>query len=197
VEAGADILAVGELGIGNTTAAAALASVFTGLAPEEIVGRGTGVADGALARKTEVVRAALERHRPSPSDPLGVLAAVGGLELAAMAGFLLEGARRQRPLVVDGFLAGVAALVARAMDPSVVPYLVASHVSAERGARAVLETLGLQPLLDLGLRLGEGTGACLAADLVRTAVKTQLSMATFATAGIIGRHGTDLPPAGR
>jgi nicotinate-nucleotide--dimethylbenzimidazole phosphoribosyltransferase len=190
VAGGADLMALGELGIGNTTAAAALASVFTGLSPGEIVGRGTGVDDAGLARKIEVVQAALDRHRPTRSDPVGALASVGGLELAAMTGFLLEAARHRRPVVFDGFLGAVAALVAQAIDPAVSGYLLASHLSAERGARAVLAALKLDPLLDLGLRLGEGTGAVIAADLVRTAVHAQVSMATFATAGIVGRNGT-------
>jgi nicotinate-nucleotide--dimethylbenzimidazole phosphoribosyltransferase len=193
VSRGADLLASGEIGIGNTTAAAALVCVFTGLSPSEIVGRGTGLDDAGVAHKQAVVADALALHHPDPADPVGVLASVGGLELAAIAGFLLEGARLRRPLVVDGFLGGAAALVARAIDSAVTPYLLASHLSSERGATHMLRVLGLTPVLDLGLRLGEGTGALLAAELVRTAVELQLSMATFATAGVVGRPGTDLP----
>jgi nicotinate-nucleotide--dimethylbenzimidazole phosphoribosyltransferase len=193
IDGGADLLAIGELGIGNTTAATALACVFTERPAQELVGRGTGVDDEGLARKLVAVSEAIERHAPSRSDPIAALAAVGGLELAAMAGFILEAARRQRPVVLDGFLGGVAALVAQAIDRGVWQYLLASHLSAERAARVVLDTLGLKPVFDLGLRLGEGTGAVIAADLVRAAVETQLSMATFATAGIVARVGTPVP----
>lgn len=191
-EAGVDLLALGELGIGNSTSAAALACAFTGLPPAALVGSGTGVEGEALRRKIAVVEEALALHRPDPSDPVGVLSAVGGLEIAALAGAIVEAARRRLPCIVDGFIVGAAALAACALEPGSAPFLLASHASAERGARAVLERLGLQPLLDLGLRLGEGTGAALAAGLVRTAVATQLSMATFATAGVVGRAGTEV-----
>jgi nicotinate-nucleotide--dimethylbenzimidazole phosphoribosyltransferase len=190
---GADLLALGEIGIANTTAAAALVCAFTGAPPEEIVGSGTGLGTEALAHKIAVVRDALALHRPAREDALSVLAALGGLEIAAMAGCALEAARHRLPVVVDGFIASAAALVAFRLDPAVTSYLLASHASAERGARAALRALGLSPLFDLGLRLGEGTGAVIAADLVRTAVVTQLSMATFATAGIVGRAGTETP----
>ncbi|GAC1341601.1 MAG: hypothetical protein NVSMB23_13350 [Myxococcales bacterium] len=188
---GADLLALGEIGIANTTAAAALVCAFTGAPPEEIVGSGTGLGSEALAHKIAVVRDALALHRPDCEDALSVLAALGGLEIAAMAGCALEAARHRLPVVLDGFIASAAALVAFRLEPSVSSYLLAAHASAERGARAALRALGLSPLLDLGLRLGEGTGAVIAADLLRTAVATQLSMATFATAGIVGRAGTE------
>jgi nicotinate-nucleotide--dimethylbenzimidazole phosphoribosyltransferase len=183
----ADLVAMGEVGIGNTTAAAALVCALTGASPGAVVGRGTGIDDRTAARKVGVVEEAIARI--GSRDPIDVLAAVGGLELAAMAGFALEAARAKVGVVLDGFLAGAAALVASALDPRVRPYFVASHASAERGHRIALEALGLTPLLDLGLRLGEGTGALVAMDLVRTAVTTQLEMATFATAGMVGRNG--------
>ncbi len=182
---GSTLVGVGEIGIGNTTAGAALVACFAGVDPEVACGRGTGVDDETLRRKIRVVREALALHRPDPADPIGALAAVGGLELAAMAGFLLRAASRRVPVVLDGFLAGASALVARALDPNVVGYLVASHASAERGARAALASLGLEPLLALGMRLGEGTGALLGIELVRSAVELQARMATFATAGIV------------
>jgi nicotinate-nucleotide--dimethylbenzimidazole phosphoribosyltransferase len=132
-----------------------------------------------------VVAEALARHAPSPQDPVGVLAAVGGLELAAMTGFLLRAAAHRIPVVLDGFLTMASALLARAMDPRVLCYLVASHASTERGAGVALTNLGLEPLLSLRLRLGEGTGALLGIELVRSAVELQARMATFATAGIV------------
>jgi nicotinate-nucleotide--dimethylbenzimidazole phosphoribosyltransferase len=190
---GADLLALGEIGIANTTPAAALVCAFTGAPPDEIVGSGTGLGTEALAHKIAVVRDALALHRPDREDALSVLAALGGLEIAAMAGCALEAARHRLPVVVDGFIASAAALVACRLDPAVTSYLLAAHASAERGARVALRALGLSPLFDLDLRLGEGTGAVIAADLVRTAVVTQLSMATFATAGIVGRAGTETP----
>jgi nicotinate-nucleotide--dimethylbenzimidazole phosphoribosyltransferase len=192
-----DLAAMGEVGIGNTTAAAALVCALTSAAPHDVVGRGTGLDDLAVARKTRVVEEALARFaRRSPGaqgDAIDVVAALGGLELAAMAGYAMGCARRRIPVVLDGFLAAAAALVARAIEPAVLPFLLASHASAERGHRIALDALGLVPLLDLGMRLGEGTGALLAMDLVRTAVTTQLEMATFATAGLVGRHGTPAP----
>jgi nicotinate-nucleotide--dimethylbenzimidazole phosphoribosyltransferase len=154
-----------------------------------VVGRGTGVDDAGLARKTAVVRDALARHRPDARDPLGVLAAVGGLEIAAMAGLMLEGAARRVPVVVDGFISGAAALIAVALAPAVRDYLCFSHLSAERGHRVVCDALDARPLLDLGLRLGEGTGAALAMSLLSAAVRLQAEMATFASAGVAGRDG--------
>jgi nicotinate-nucleotide--dimethylbenzimidazole phosphoribosyltransferase len=183
--AGRALAAVGEIGIGNTTAAAALVSVFTGADPDVTCGRGTGLDDATRARKVAVVRDALALHGPRATDPIGALAAVGGLEIAAIAGFLLEAAAHRMPVVLDGYVTNAAALVAQAVDPAVTGYLVASHESAEQGARVALEKLGLRPLLALGLRLGEGTGAVLAVDLVMAAVALQAGMATFATAGVV------------
>jgi nicotinate-nucleotide--dimethylbenzimidazole phosphoribosyltransferase len=189
IAAGASAIAVGEIGIGNTTASAALASAFLGVPPAAVVGRGTGIGDGVLARKIAVVEDALARHRHDTADPLGTLASVGGLEIAAIAGCALEAARRRIPVILDGFVTNAAALVAAQMDPNLRDHLVASHASPEPGAALVLSALGCAPLLDLRMRLGEGTGAALAANLLRAAVQTQLSMATFATAGIVGRAG--------
>jgi nicotinate-nucleotide--dimethylbenzimidazole phosphoribosyltransferase len=176
--------AVGEIGIGNTTSAAALISVFTGAPPEETCGRGTGIDDATHARKVLVVRDALARHQVSREAPLDALAAVGGLEIAAMVGFLVRSAALRLPVVLDGFVTNAAALVAHAVDAAVTSCLLASHASPEPGARIALERLGLTPLLSLGMRLGEGTGALLALDLVCSAVALQAEMATFATAGI-------------
>jgi nicotinate-nucleotide--dimethylbenzimidazole phosphoribosyltransferase len=182
--AGVTLLCGGDMGIGNTTAAAALVCALSGASPDEVVGRGTGVDGDALARKREVVRDALALHRPDADDPLGVLAALGGLELAALAGLYLGGAARRVPSIVDGFPASAAALVAVRLCPPLRDHLVLSHRSAEQGAPIVARAIGLQPLFDLGLRLGEGTGAVLAAQLVRAAVAVQHEMATFSTAGI-------------
>ena len=184
---GVALLGAGEMGIGNTTAAAAVVAALTGAAPELVVGRGTGVDDAGLARKIEVVRAALDRHAIDREDALGVLAAVGGLEIAAMAGLMLGAASRRVPVVVDGFISGAAALVATRLAPGVRAYLCFSHLSAERGHRVVCDALDARPLFDLGMRLGEGTGAALAINLLRAAVRLQSEMATFASAGVANR----------
>jgi len=184
---GVDLLGAGEMGIGNTTTAAAVVAALTGAAPETVVGRGTGVDDAGLARKIEVVRAALHHHRLDRADVLGVLAAVGGLEIAAMAGLMLGGAARRVPVVVDGFISGAAALVATRLQPGVRDFLCFSHLSAERGHRVVCDALDARPLFDLGMRLGEGTGAALAITLLRAAVGLQNEMATFASANVANR----------
>ena len=189
IAVGSTVIALGEIGIANTTSAAALVCAFTGVAPPQAVGRGTGIGDAVRTRKVAVVEAALARHRPDISDPLGVLAALGGLEIAALVGCMLEAARGRRPVVLDGLVTNAAALVAAALEPHVVGYLLAAHESPEPSARIALEHLQLRPLLELDMRLGEGTGACLGVALLRTAVLTQASMATFATAGIVGRSG--------
>ncbi len=181
---GAGILATGDMGIGNTTPAAALIAAFTGAEPSRVTGRGTGVDDETLARKTGVVAAALARHRPDPGDPLGVLAAVGGGEHAAIAGFVLGAAAHRVPVVVDGVIAVSGALAAAAFAPDAVGAMVAGHRSAEPGASVALAHLGLTPLVDLGLRLGEGTGAVLALPIVAAAVRVLHDVATFDSAGV-------------
>jgi nicotinate-nucleotide--dimethylbenzimidazole phosphoribosyltransferase len=185
---GAGIVGTGEVGIGNTTAAAALACAMTGAAPSDIVGRGTGIDDATHARKVAVIERALRRHAADAGDPLAVLASLGGLELAALVGFVLRATERRVPVVLDGFLAGVSALVARGIRPEVPRFVVASHASAERASGFILEELGLIPLLSLGMRLGEGTGAVLGIELVRSALALQAEMATFATAGVTRAH---------
>ncbi len=186
---GVAVVGLGEIGIGNTTSAAALTCVMAGRDAAEVVGRGTGVGEDVRARKIAVVRDALALHRPDPDDPLGTLAAVGGLEIAALVGCALEAARLRVPVVLDGFVTNAAALVAARIDPALRDYLLAAHASPEPGARVALAELGLAPLFDLGMRLGEGTGSALAIALLRTAVHTQRAMATFATAGLVGRAG--------
>ncbi|MGW3632253.1 nicotinate-nucleotide--dimethylbenzimidazole phosphoribosyltransferase [Streptomyces sp. NPDC005122] len=184
VAAGNKALLTGEMGIANTTASAALISVFTGADPSEVTGRGTGINDETLARKTEVVRRAVELHQPDPADPIGVLAAIGGLEHAAMVGLLLGGASLRTPVILDGVSAGAAALVARAIAPEVLAACIAGHRSAEPGHVAALNKLGLRPLIDLDLRLGEGTGALLALPVVQSAARAMHEVATFDSAGV-------------
>ncbi|WP_262284885.1 nicotinate-nucleotide--dimethylbenzimidazole phosphoribosyltransferase [Micromonospora sp. MA102] len=184
VDAGAGILLTGDMGIGNTTPAAALIAAFTGVDPAAATGRGTGVDDETYARKVGVVRAALDRHAPDPADPLGVLATVGGLEHAALAGLILGAAARRVPVLLDGVIAVSAALAAAAFAPDAVGAMVAGHRSAEPGATAALRHLGLDPLIDLGLRLGEGTGALLALPVVTGAVRVLHEVATFDSAGV-------------
>ncbi|MFE7763318.1 nicotinate-nucleotide--dimethylbenzimidazole phosphoribosyltransferase [Streptomyces sp. NPDC057438] len=184
VAAGNKALLTGEMGIANTTASAALIAVFTGADPAEVTGRGTGINDETLARKTEVVRRAIELHQPDPADPIGVLAAIGGFEHAAIVGLLLGGASLRTPVILDGVSAGAAALVARAIAPEVLAACIAGHRSAEPGHVAALQKLGLRPLVDLDLRLGEGTGALLALPVVQSAARAMHEVATFDSAGV-------------
>lgn len=178
-------LAVGEIGIGNTTTAAALVCVLTGADPRDAVGRGTGVDAAGLERKRDVVRAAVARHGLLADGP-AALSAVGGLELTALAGAMIEAARRRIPVILDGYATAVAALAAVRIEPAVAEVLLASHRSAEQGHRLALDELGLEPLLDLRLRLGEASGALLALPLVAAAGALHAEMATFAEAGVSG-----------
>jgi nicotinate-nucleotide--dimethylbenzimidazole phosphoribosyltransferase len=184
VAAGNRCLLTGDMGIANTTASAALIAVFTGADPQEVTGRGTGIDDEMWARKVDVVRRALARHQPGAADPVGVLAAVGGLEHAALAGFMLGAAALRVPVILDGVIACAAALAAQAMAPSTVDYMVAGHLSSEPGAHRALASLGLRPLIDLGLRLGEGSGAALALPVVQSAARVLRDVATFDSAGV-------------
>jgi nicotinate-nucleotide--dimethylbenzimidazole phosphoribosyltransferase len=186
VAAGNRCLVTGDMGIANTTASAALIAVFTGAQAQEVTGRGTGIDDETWERKVSAVRRALARHQPDPAQPLAALAAVGGLEHAALAGFMLGGAALRVPVVLDGVIAGAAALVARALAPDVVDYLIAGHMSTEPGARRALTALGLRPLLDLDMRLGEGSGAALALPIVAAAARVLRDVATFDSAGVSG-----------
>lgn len=181
---GARCLLPGDMGIANTTPSAALVSVFTGMDPERVTGRGTGIDDATLAHKVDVVRRGLELHGPDPSDPVGVLAAVGGLEHAALTGFLLGAAAHRVPVVLDGVTTGAAALAAAALAPNAKHGWFAGHRSVEPGAAATLAGLDLQPLLDLDLRLGEGSGALLALPTVQSAARILAEMATFDSAGV-------------
>jgi nicotinate-nucleotide--dimethylbenzimidazole phosphoribosyltransferase len=182
---GVDLLVTGDMGIGNTTPAACLIAAFTGCQAGEVTGRGTGIDDATLEKKIRVVEEALELHRPDPEDPIGVLAALGGLEHAALVGLILTGAAFRAPVLLNGVVSNSAALVARALAPDSIGYTVAGHLSAEPGARIALHKLGLEPLLDLAMRLGEGTGGLLAVPLVQAAARVLNEMATMEEAGIV------------
>jgi nicotinate-nucleotide--dimethylbenzimidazole phosphoribosyltransferase len=190
---GTDLVGIGEMGIGNSTPASALAAAFTGAAPEEVTGRGTGVDDAAYGRKVEVVRQALQVNACQPADALGTLASLGGFEIAGLTGVVLGCASRRIPVLLDGFIATAAALAAVRIAPRAVYALVASHRSVEAGHRHLLAALSKKPLLDFDLRLGEGTGAALAMHLVDAAVHVLREMATFASAGVSGAGKQEHP----
>ncbi|MBM2824478.1 MAG: nicotinate-nucleotide--dimethylbenzimidazole phosphoribosyltransferase [Dehalococcoidales bacterium] len=184
---GLDIVGTGDMGIGNTTASSAICAVMTGRSVAEVTGRGTGIADAQLKHKIAVIERALSVNHPDPKQPLEVLAKVGGFEIAGLVGVILAAAAHRLPVVIDGFISGAAALVAVALSPPVKDYLIAAHVSAEPGHRLLLESLGLKPFLDLGMRLGEGTGGALGIFLAETAARILADMATFAEAGVSER----------
>jgi nicotinate-nucleotide--dimethylbenzimidazole phosphoribosyltransferase len=186
VDGGAQVVAIGEMGIGNTTAAAAITAVLTGEPVARVTGRGTGIADEALVNKVAIIKKALKVNRPDPDDPIGVLAAVGGLEIAALVGAIVRCAAAGVPVVLDGFITAAAALVATRLSPAVGPRLLAAHRSAERGHGVALRELGLSPILELDLRLGEATGAALVVGLLATACRLRDEMATFASAAVSG-----------
>jgi len=181
---GTTMLGIGEMGIANSTPAAAILAAATGIEPARLAGRGTGVDDRTLVRKIEVIEAALRLHRESLGDGLSMLAAVGGLEIAAMAGVCIGAAAARVPVVVDGFIATAAAAAAERIHPGICEHLFFSHRSAEGGHALALESLGVRPLLDLGMRLGEGTGAAIAMNLIQSAIALFHEMATFANAGV-------------
>jgi nicotinate-nucleotide--dimethylbenzimidazole phosphoribosyltransferase len=189
VAEGARCLVTGDMGIGNTTPAAALIAALTGRSPRDVTGRGTGIDDATLAHKVTVVERALDHHAGALADgPLSILAAVGGLEIAALAGFIVGGAAARVPVVIDGVIADAALLVAAALVPEVLGFCIAGHRSVEPGATAALAHLGLEPLLDLGMRLGEGSGACLALPIIEASARILGEMATFDSAGVTEKH---------
>jgi nicotinate-nucleotide--dimethylbenzimidazole phosphoribosyltransferase len=181
---GVDLLVPGDMGIGNTTPAACLIAAFTGRPARQVTGRGTGIDDATLEKKFGVVEKAIALHRPDPGDPLGTLAALGGLEHAALVGLILMGAAYRIPVVLDGVVSNSAALVARALAPDSIDYTMAGHLSLEPGARVALKKLRLEPLLDLRMRLGEGTGGLLAVPIVQAAARALQEMVTMEGAGI-------------
>jgi nicotinate-nucleotide--dimethylbenzimidazole phosphoribosyltransferase len=178
---------LGEMGIGNTTAAAAIYHALYGGQAEDWVGRGTGVDDEGLRRKADAVRAAVARHKPYLDDPLQILARLGGRETAAIAGAILAARMRRTPVLLDGFVVCSAAAVLLALDDAALDHCLAAHVSAERAHRHALKILGKTPLFDFGMRLGEGSGAALAVGIVKAAVACHNGMATFAEAGVAGK----------
>lgn len=185
---GLDIVGTGDMGIGNTTASAAICAVMTGRPVADVTGRGTGIDDKQLAHKIEVINRALGVNRPDSGEPLDVLARVGGFEIGGLVGVMLGAAARRVPVVIDGFISGAAALIAAGLSPQLKDYLIAAHVSAESGHRPLLEYLGLKPLLNLDLRLGEGTGAALGIFLAEAAARVLAEMSTFAEAGVSERQ---------
>jgi len=189
--AGLDIFGTGDMGIGNTTSASAITSAMTGKAAREVTGRGTGIGDEQLEHKIKIIEQSLAVNRPDPSDAIGVLQKVGGFEIGGLAGAMIAGAANRIPVVIDGFISGAAALIAAGICPQIKNHLIAAHLSAERGHAACLEHLGLRPLLELDLRLGEGTGAALGIFLAECSVNLMRDMATFKGAGV-----SDIPGEG-
>lgn len=189
IDGGADFIAVGEMGIGNTTAASAVTAAIAGVDPAEVTGRGTGIEGDALNKKISVIRRALELNRPDPADPLDVLSKVGGLEIAGIAGIVLACAERRRPVIIDGFISSAGALIAYRICANSRHFMLASHSSVERGHKVILDLIGLRPVLDANMRLGEGTGAALAFMIVDSALKLHAEMATFDEAGVSGPKG--------
>ncbi len=185
---GVQLLGTGDMGIGNTTASAAIGAAVTGVGVEQMVGRGTGVDDQGFERKKAVVQKALDLNRPDGSDALDVLAKVGGFEIGAIAGSILAAAFHSRPVVVDGFISTAGALIASGICPTARQYMFAGHCSAEAGHGSMLEHLGLEPILRLGMRLGEGTGAALAMGIIDAAVKMFRQVMTFAEAGVADKE---------
>ncbi len=178
------LFGTGDMGIGNTTPSSAIAAVITGTPVAEVTGRGTGISDEALTRKIKVIENAIRLNKPDPKDALDVLSKVGGTEIGGIAGLILGAASRRIPVVIDGFISTAGALIAFAIAPVVKDYLFAAHTSVEKGHRVMLQAMGLNPILDLGLRLGEGTGAALAMLMIEAGLKIYKEMATFQEAGV-------------
>jgi nicotinate-nucleotide--dimethylbenzimidazole phosphoribosyltransferase len=184
IKKGLDIVATGDMGIGNTTASSAICAIMTGKTVAEVTGRGTGLNDIQLQQKIKIINEAITRNKPESSKPLEVLAKVGGFEIGGLAGVILGAAAHRIPIVIDGFISGAAALIAAGLCPQSKDYMIAGHCSVEPGHKLLLQYLGLKPLLDLEMRLGEGTGAALAMSLAETSVRILNEMATFAEAGV-------------
>ena len=193
---GVRMLGTGDMGIGNTTPSAALGAVLTGKPINEMVGRGTGIGDSAMDNKCEIVKRAIEINRPNAADGLDALAKVGGFEIGGIAGCVLAAAYHRRPAVIDGFISTAGALVAHSLCPAAVDYVFAGHCSEESGHRKMLAYLGLEPILDLGLRLGEGTGAALAMGVIEGAVRVFNEVLTFEQAGVTSSETASVPNAG-
>lgn len=184
VKKGYKIFGTGEMGIGNTTPSSAIAAVLTASPVVEVTGKGTGISDESLKRKIQVIEKGISVNRPDPNDPLDVLAKIGGAEIGGIAGLVLGAAANRIPVVIDGFISTAGALVAYCIEPKTRDYMFAAHQSIERGHTAMLNKMGLRPILDLDLRLGEGTGAALAMLLIEGGLKIYKEMATFGEAGV-------------
>jgi nicotinate-nucleotide--dimethylbenzimidazole phosphoribosyltransferase len=184
-ENGIDIAGTGDMGIGNTTPSSAIAFVITGKRVEDITGRGTGIDDKSLSKKIAVIKKTISMNKPDGKDAIDVLSKVGGFEIGGIAGVIIACASRRVPVVIDGFISGAAALIAYQLEPKVKDYMIASHCSVEKGHRLILEYMGLKPLLDLDMRLGEGTGAALGMSIVEASIKILTQMATFQSAGVL------------
>jgi nicotinate-nucleotide--dimethylbenzimidazole phosphoribosyltransferase len=184
IKQGLDIVATGDMGIGNTTASSAICAIMTGKTVAEVTGRGTGLNDIQLQQKIRIINDAIALNQPDPANALDVLAKVGGFEIGGLAGVILGAASHRIPVVIDGFISGAAALIAAGLCPQSKDYMIAGHCSVEPGHKLLLQYLGLKPLLDLEMRLGEGTGAALAMSLAETSVRILNEMATFAEAGV-------------
>ncbi|MFQ5975357.1 MAG: nicotinate-nucleotide--dimethylbenzimidazole phosphoribosyltransferase [Candidatus Hydrothermarchaeales archaeon] len=181
---GIDIIGIGDMGIGNTTPSSAIVAAITGKDVKDVTGRGTGVDDKTFEIKVDVIKKSLEVNKPDPKDPIDVLTKVGGLEIGGMVGVVLAGAKNRIPVVIDGFISGAAALIASELAPQTKDYMIAAHQSVEAGHKILLDHIAIKPLLDLNLRLGEGTGAALGISLTEAGVKVLNEMATFADAGV-------------
>jgi len=186
---GIDIVATGDMGIGNTTSSSAIASCLVGKSVKDLTGRGTGISDEVFLRKVEIIEKAIRIKQPNPSDPVDVLSKVGGFEIGGLSGVILASASKRVPVVIDGFISGAAALIACSLKKEVKDFLIAGHCSAEKGHKLILEYLGLRPLLNLDMRLGEGTGAALGMGIVEASIKILTQMATFEDAGVSRRIG--------
>lgn len=181
---GVDIVGTGDMGIGNTTPSSAIVATITGLNAEDVTGKGTGIDDKGLANKIEIIKKGLLVNKPDPKDGIDVLSKVGGFEIGGIAGIILGAASRRVPVVIDGFISGAAALIAWRLEPKSRDYMIAGHCSVERGHKVILDFMGLTPILDLNLRLGEGTGAALGIGIIEAGVKILTQMATFGSAGV-------------
>jgi nicotinate-nucleotide--dimethylbenzimidazole phosphoribosyltransferase len=186
---GIDIAGTGDMGIGNTTPSSAITSVITGKPVENVTGRGTGIDDETLSDKIEVIKKAIRVNKPNAKDAIDILSKVGGFEIGGLAGIILAAASRKIPVVIDGFISGAAALIAYKLVPEVKNYMIAAHCSVEKGHRAILDYIGLNPLLDLNLRLGEGTGSALGMSIVEASIKILTQMATFKDGGVSEKVG--------
>jgi len=184
---GIDIVGTGEMGIGNTTVSSAITACFTGKPIKDVTGRGTGLDAQGLKNKISVIKKALSVNKPDPADAIDVLSKVGGFEIGGLTGIILAAASRKTPVIIDGFISGAAALIAFQLEPKVKNYMIASHCSVEKGHKVILEYIGLEPLLDLDLRLGEGTGAALGIGLAEASIKILTQMATFRNAKVSER----------